>query len=252
MRFIHLHALPFLLFLIVFFTPLSISAQNSLPEFSTRPNWDFGLTGGVAAYQGDVADFLQTADFQYFGGVTARIQWSPFLFGRINASYGKIQGKDINYNDQSWRTQRAFSFSSPVGELSAIVELSPFGDLKNIGNGLYRPRRLVPYVFIGAGAAYIKPTTDFNIVRDNNPVAALDKIRADQSQAATNYRIVMPVGGGIRLNLSAKTMIGIEVGLRPTFDDYLDGISEAGNPKKKDWYALSGITLSQRFGNASK
>lgn len=36
--------------------------------------------------------------------------------------------------------------------------------------------------------------------------------------------------------------------MRTAFTDYLDGISFAGNPEKKDWYGFAGISLAYRWG----
>ncbi len=41
------------------------------------------------------------------------------------------------------------------------------------------------------------------------------------------------------------------MGFRYPFTDYLDGISLAANPDKKDWYIVTGVTASYRFGTGS-
>ena len=55
--------------------------------------------------------------------------------------------------------------------------------------------------------------------------------------------VVMPIGVGLKMDVSKKMQIGLEAGLRMPFTDYLDGISQAGNPDGNDTYFMSGLSL---------
>src|SRR5207249_6493504 len=101
-------------------------------------------------------------------------------------------------------------------------------------------------------------------------------------------QLALPFGGGIKCALNDNLRVGIELGLRKLFTDYLDDVSSnyadandllaakgqqavdlayrgdevpGGNPTYpakgaqrgssalKDWYYLTGLTLSFRLGN---
>lgn len=60
---------------------------------------------------------------------------------------------------------------------------------------------------------------------------------------------MIPVSAGVRYDLSKSWMIGLEGGFRIpiTGGDYIDGISKAGNPEKRDWYEVANLTVGYRF-----
>src|SRR6185437_13148643 len=101
-------------------------------------------------------------------------------------------------------------------------------------------------------------------------------------------QIGIPFGAGVKLALSDNLNVGLEVGFRKLFTDYLDDVSttyvdknlllanrgqkavelsyrgdeikggslvypdsgaQRGNPGSKDWYYFTGLTLSFRLGN---
>ncbi len=51
------------------------------------------------------------------------------------------------------------------------------------------------------------------------------------------------------MDLNRKMVLAVEAGLRTSFSDYLDGVSQAGNPNGNDWYAFGGAALFIRFGD---
>lgn len=91
------------------------------------------------------------------------------------------------------------------------------------------------------GASYGKAETSY----ENRPTTS--EIISDNLER-TAYRGHLLMGAGLKYDLSRQLVIGIEVGLRPTFDDLLDGISQAGNPDKNDWFGFGGLTLHYRIG----
>ena len=51
-----------------------------------------------------------------------------------------------------------------------------------------------------------------------------------------NTHLAVPIGGGIRIDLSRKAYLGLEWGQRITASDYLDGVKEAGDGGDNDVY----------------
>jgi hypothetical protein len=63
---------------------------------------------------------------------------------------------------------------------------------------------------------------------------------------------------GIKGTLTENLILGLEVGVRYTFTDNLDGSNpkneklktlQFGNINSNDWYTFSGLTLTYTFGN---
>ena len=52
---------------------------------------------------------------------------------------------------------------------------------------------------------------------------------------------------GLKAGINDKWGVGLEFGLRKPFTDYLDGVSESGNPDKGDWFLIGGASLSYQL-----
>ena len=63
---------------------------------------------------------------------------------------------------------------------------------------------------------------------------------------------VVPVGAGMRYNLSDRIAINGEASYRLMHTDYLDGFSMSANPKLKDHYSSITIGVAYKFGNKEK
>ena len=67
--------------------------------------------------------------------------------------------------------------------------------------------------------------------------------------------VYLPFGGGVKADLGKKLSGGIEVTMRKTFTDMLDGVANAGGEGvqtpvgNNDWYMLTGIFLTYKFTN---
>jgi hypothetical protein len=67
--------------------------------------------------------------------------------------------------------------------------------------------------------------------------------------------LFLPFGGGLKANLGKKLSGGIEVSMRKTFTDLLDGVQNPGGDEvqrpvgNNDWYMFTGIFLTYKFFN---
>ena len=69
----------------------------------------------------------------------------------------------------------------------------------------------------------------------------------DQDAGPHYTRVSLPLGFGVRADLSRNWVIGVEWRARYVFSDRIDGVNFAGNPEKKDWYTFAGLNLTYRF-----
>ena len=145
---------------------------------------------------------------------------------RFSATGGLVSGSDDQPLD-AFAQQRQASFSSGIIEGAATLEYN-FLDFK-AGNSL---NRWSPYVFFGVGI--------FGVFGGEN-------------QQGSHVQPALPFGLGIKYPLNSKFIINVEAGLRKTFYDYLDGVSDGdianknyqyGNKYDDDWYNFVGVSLS--------
>lgn len=223
-----------------FLLPLLLSAQ-------TYP-WEFGGGVYITSYQGDLnaSEFnLGRYNAKQAAALHLRRNVSNSIVIRLNALAGQLAGDDSAFDNPAWRKVRGISFTSPITEFTAIGELYPFGMFRFMSDG--ERRRVAPFLMLGIGAGYTNPKVDWNDANGNleiDPVAA----QFDRGVKTNKFNIVMPVGLGLRFALSTRATLGLEAALRPTFSDYVDGVSMVGNPDESDWYFTGGLTFSYAFG----
>jgi len=240
-----------------------IIALTLLPFFVlSQSKFDMGLFLGYAEHGGDVHSWgrhgvmvTENAHFAY--GLRAKYNANENIGIRLNYWGSKISGQDVNINNEfaSGHARRNYSFESNISELSLTLEYDLFGHKRwNIEKldtsdkalnatetqGMkYFKKVISPYVFAGFGLSFTDPTVEFNM--DMNT-----RISADMANVETTY-IQLPVGIGVRFDLSENIYLGLEASSRIPISDYLDGISEAANPDKNDSYQFFGATLGYRF-----
>ncbi|MCP3931213.1 MAG: OmpA family protein [Bacteroidetes bacterium] len=227
----------------------------SLPILlNAQKKWEMGVLLGGSGYLGDLSqpshislDFNEVhPSFNFFIRHHLTSKWAL----RGNLALGKISGNDLNYDYDELRMERGINFESSLSEFSVVVEYDFFG------NKRYRKKRFFktfsPYAYLGLGLVDVEPFVDYNEGNmDNNP-ELLANINKDKTANFTNANNVVPVGVGVKYDLWENFILGAELGLRWPFTDYLDGVSEAGDPEDKDKYLIGGLTISYKFGKRDK
>ncbi|PUZ26959.1 hypothetical protein DCM91_06895 [Chitinophaga costaii] len=256
-----------------------------ISHYGIAQSWHAGIFLGASNYSGDLAE--KRIDFKYTGfsaGLMIKRDINPHLTLRLGLYYGRVSGADSTNSAKDLQA-RNLSFRSPIWEGSLIAE----GNLLDI-----EETGFTPYVFAGVGLFSFYPTT-----RDaaGNTIK-LRRLSTEgeglpQYPDRSMYNLVavsIPFGIGFKWMVSERIMMGVEVGLRKTFTDYIDDVSKTyvdqntllyergataaqfayrgdevtknntpgtyppdgtvrGNPKQKDWYSFSGLTVTYRFGS---
>ncbi|GJM36597.1 MAG: hypothetical protein DHS20C18_55980 [Saprospiraceae bacterium] len=194
-----------------------------------------GIFLGGANFQGDLVGpdlfMLEQTTFAY--GLNFRYHLSHAFALRANLLHGKLKGDDSNFDRLK---ERGFSFQTPLTEFSVQFEWDILGKRSSIS----------PYFFGGLGFTFFKPKTHYGDL-EAKPLN-LKKIDQDRKGDYATTLPTIPMGLGIKIDLSEKWVLGLELGMRTAFSDYLDGVSQAGNPDKNDWYSFYGTTITHRFG----
>lgn len=240
-----------------------------------------GVFTGIANYQGDLIDKPFQAP-RFAGGISLAYDFSERLALRGGLTIAKVAGAD-SLSDKDYLRARNLSFQSSIVEFSLRGEYTIF----NMSN-----MRWSPYVFGGLAIYRFNPYT---FDRNNNQVFL--KPLGTEGQGLPQYperepysltQVSLPFGGGIKYAISDKVDLGLEMGLRKLFTDYLDDVSTnyadaadllagrgtqavdlayrgdevpGGNPvypakgdqrggvEQKDWYYFTGLHLNIRLSD---
>lgn len=206
-----------------------------IQTFLFSQNTELGVLVGGSLYTGDLgvspSNFLPQTHPAV--GLMGRQHLSEKFAVRALFAIGGISGDEKKYPTRGHLEERGFNFKATVAELGIIPEWRPF----SVGNVHF-------YLFGGLSAVYVNPKSYFN---DQATSASNAAIAEDQSQKYPKIALAIPAGGGFQWNMNETTALGLELGFRKTFTDYLDGFSATANSKSTDYYLITGLTLSKFF-----
>lgn len=225
--------------------PLWLQGQSGIPRVDP---WEFGLAGGVSYYVGDLleADNLQLSTVNPAYGFFLRNNVSPSFAVRLNALRTDLSGTDANAKTTR-EMLRGYSFSTYLYEASLQLEWDFLGLRRYDGVSTFN-RTISPYLFVGVGAGFTNPEPRFVPSGD----ALVNERIAIDNRSDINSLICVPFGLGLKADLARRFTLALELSARPTFYDYLDGISLAADPTTDDWYFLGTMSLAYRFPYRAK
>ena len=205
-------------------------------------NMEIGILAGGSFYNGDIDVTAGTAlqQMRPAGGIFFRYHPQTWLALRGMISAGTLYADEKRFPTSEWRPRRGFDFSSPIVELAFMPEIRPF----SIGNVAF-------YGFVGIAGAYFNPRTNFNDPASSE-YWSTPNIDADKAQQTSHITVAIPLGAGFQWFMTENIALGGELGVRKTFSDYFDGISQIAGFRSKDYYYFGGITLSLFFGNGQR
>lgn len=206
-----------------------------------------GLFFGVSHYSGDINPTV-TPDFSEVGlalGVLGHIYATPTLGVRGSMTYARLRGSDQKYEVQDARN---FSFQTNLIELAGVVEWEPLAPNRFYADqqgGEAIDRLISPYVLAGVSVGIAQLNPDFSGYRGGSPFV-LAGILEDESQGNSKAVFSIPIGAGVKFDLSKKLTLAGEITGRLVLSDYLDGIAAAAGDRN-DGFFTSGLILYYRF-----
>ena len=195
-------------------------------------NFHVNLFAGTSNYQGDLQDKRFTFSQSHLaGGVGISYDLSDKFSIRSGVTLAKVSADD-KYGRNRLRN---LNFTSNLTEV-------------NLGLEYYITRlqdhALTPYVFAGIALYHFDPYT-----RDTSEAKYFLKPLSTEGEGfvdgKNNYNLTqfaIPFGAGVKLSLSENINVGIELGLRKLFTDYLDDVSST--------YVDEGLLLINRGAKA--
>lgn len=238
--------------------------------------WEFGAWAGIANYFGDLNT---NTSFEYLGpggGLILRNNWNKRWAYRLGLNMGVIGYEDVS-SQYPFQQARNLSFKSNIIELSNEIEFNFMRYEKE-----RKEYSFTPYVSAGIAMFYFNPTAEFEGETYNLREYGTEGQKNPDGSKKPYSRINMAIiaGGGIKYAFHPRWQLGVEVGVRRTFTDYLDDVStvypaffangdgtsalaeklsdrsaeigekvgipgkQRGNDQKKDFYMFSGISLT--------
>jgi hypothetical protein len=258
-------------------------AQQSFAEKS-----ELGVFAGGSYYTGDLNRLGHFRQLSFAGGILYRYNLNPRVALRASGYYGKIKGNDAQ-SRHSFYQNRNLNFNSILVEGAFGLE---FNYLTYVTGRTYGERYwFSPYMFIQLSAFYFNPKTEYEgKTYELQPLGT--EGQGTTLSRKSNYRRIqpsIPVGLGIKLNLTKRIQFTAEYGIRLTFTDYLDDVSgvyvdpvqlalingevaaalsdrslkqigfsgrnvgmRRGDGAFNDWYSFFGVGLTLKLGQRAK
>ncbi|HEX5654539.1 MAG TPA: DUF6089 family protein [Chitinophagaceae bacterium] len=241
-----------------------------------------GFFGGLAAYAGDLTEKIFPKKVTNGAlGLSLNYELTDQVMLRGGFTYAIVGGAD-RFSDDPELVKRNLAFETRIFEFSAVGEYYFFN--------LY-DRRYSPYLMAGLALFTYNPYA-FNGTTQKIFLKPL----STEGQGIAGYpdrkpysltQFAIPFGGGIKFAINDELRIGLEIGIRKLFTDYLDDVSTTyvdpndlltakgplavemsyrgdevptGNPaypakgaqrggeKSKDYYYFTGLHLTYKLG----
>ncbi|MBT2557736.1 hypothetical protein J7E24_08065 [Hymenobacter sp. ISL-91] len=206
-----------------------LASEADAQQFSKRKQYNtVGVSLNAMNYFGDITPKPSIPSFRAGAtrpnlGLTFTHRFAPRISARASLSYGRITGDDAKAADQNdqdakYRYNRNMNFRNDIFELAGV---GIFDLVENRNNYIKRPD-FVPYLFGGVGVIRHNPKGE----NATGNIVALQPLRTEgQSSGYSLTQFVIPFGAGARYKLNKSFDIGLELGFRKTFTDYLDDVS---------------------------
>lgn len=240
---------------------------------------NFNVFAGFSNYQGELQEKQFTINQSHAAfGVGLDYELTDKLHVRLTGTFGKISGDDKKSKKNQTRN---LNFTSPLTEISLGLEYQ----LLN----LYT-KRFTPYIFAGISRFSFNPMAIDTAGRKIKlqPLSTEGQGFYGDRKKYKLGQFAIPFGLGVKMNLGRTMILGLEVGMRKTFTDYLDDVSttytdefvlfnnrgqqavdisyrgdelpggspfypadgtQRGNEKTKDWYYFGGLTIGFRLNS---
>ncbi|SFW70226.1 hypothetical protein SAMN02927921_03436 [Sinomicrobium oceani] len=213
---------------------LLLSVQSGIAQIH-----ELGVFLGGSNFIGDVGktNYINPNKLA-IGGLYKWNKSSRYAY-RLALNYTKLQADDTD-SGNSARAERGYAFSNRIMEASAGMEFHFWEyDLHT----LRRP--FTPYIYGGLAAL-------------NYRMLYYNAAEGGMSAQERRFSVAFPFGLGVKGEVLPNLVLGAEIIARYTLVNDIDGSNPERNPgvdftrfgnySSKDWYVLSGITITYTFG----
>ncbi len=256
---------------------------------NAQRNLDVGFFFGISHYMGDLQQqHFEVLEIHQARGLFLRYNIDNSFSIKTHFYEGAISGNDSHYPTVERAWKRNLSFYSPIYEAGVQAEFNfmNFGIRKE-----HHSKRLVgymasAYLFGGVSGFYFNPKTLYEDKwYELQPLGTEGQGMEGYSEKYNRLQAAIPFGFGFKIRSTRWSCMGVELGFRRTFTDYLDDVSgaypdlqmltefnpmaatlayrspevdatathnpqgsERGNPKGNDMYLFAGLSIAVTIG----
>lgn len=207
-----------------FFTVLAIfifTYNAGAQRYDYVQQGEFGISAGAAHYFGDLNTRAAINRPKPALGIFFRKQFGNYVGLRISAHYAQLGYSDI-YSKNDYQRTRNLSFNTNIWELAIQGDFNFFKFIPGDQEHLF-----TPYVTLGVGVfsfdpyAYLDGQKEF--LRPLGTEGQLIGYKGRKPYGT--MALCIPLGVGIKYNLSEKMNLSFEIVQRFTNTDYIDDVS---------------------------
>lgn len=199
----------------------NVNAQRGNDNLEYVQKGEFGITAGLAHYFGDLNTRASISRPKPAVGAFFRKQFGNYVGVRLSAHYAQLGYSDI-YSKNDYQKIRNLSFNTNIWEVAIQGDFNFFKFLPNDPDYSF-----TPYITLGVGVFTYDPYAYTNGQKEFlRPLGTEGQLIGYKGRKPYNtLALCIPLGVGIKYNLSEKFNFSIEVAHRFTGTDYLDDVS---------------------------
>ena len=199
-------------------TVFNVNAQQN---YEYVQKGEFGITVGVAHYFGDLNTRAAINRPKPAIGAFFRKQFGNYVGLRLSAHYAQV-GYSDTYSKNEYQKSRNLSFNSNIWEVALQGDFNFFKFIPSDPNYLF-----TPYITLGVGVFTYDPYAYLNGRKEFlRPLGTEGQNIGYNGRAPySTLAVCIPLGVGVKYNISEKINLSFEVAHRFTTTDYLDDVS---------------------------
>lgn len=198
----------------------SFKVNAQMAEYQYVQEGEFGITGGVAHYFGDLNNRGAINRPKIALGAFFRKQFGNYTALRITGNFAQL-GYSDKYSKNEFQQRRNLSFNTNIFEIAARGDFNFFKFIPTDPSHSFTPYATIgvgifsydPYAFYNGQKIYLRPL--------NTEGETFYKGRKAYGAMA----ICFPIGFGIKYAITEKVNISCEAAYRFTTTDYIDDVS---------------------------
>jgi len=197
---------------------------------------EVGIFGGGTNYSGDIGNELFIFPNRVGGGIIYKRNYNSRIAYRASYSYIPIHADD-KQSFNKVKNERGFVFTNLIEEIAFGIEFNYFNY-----DVLSKTEGHTPYVFVEIAGFYY------------NTIASFDE-NTYQKTFIKSFSYSVPFGIGYKAKITDHLGFSTELKASYTVVDDLDynsktnrSILKMGDPNTKDWYFITGFSLTYSFG----
>jgi hypothetical protein len=224
---------------------LLLTALLLVPAISEAQRWkrqryEFSFGLGISNFLGELGGANQIGT-NYFrdlewsltrmaASVGLRYKLSNYFALKSHLTYGRVSGDD-KLTTEYFRNYRNLNFFSDIYEFN--VNFEGAFQQEQVGHR-YRLRKvrgmkgyeLYTYAFVGVGVFYFDPKTTYKGTTIRlQPLGTEGQGLIPSRNRYSLVQLCIPVGIGFKYTIDRTWGLGLELGIRKTFTDYIDDVS---------------------------